>query len=150
MQIDNKTKAAVLREYAEKMKQDGQLETAGNLIYEAEELDPPEKPIHPHDGCEGMVIEALYAIDVYIAAGDMEVAGDFEIKHNHGWQIPRQASKVPAFLCDGARPGWLNDDDRVWMISELKGKVHIYKADDWNWENHSGAHFCVLNPVEVE
>ena len=49
MKINNKTKAAVLREYAEKMKQDGQLETAGNLIYEAEELDPSEKPIHPHE-----------------------------------------------------------------------------------------------------
>ena len=141
MEIDNKTKATVLREIANNniVSIAGDHEFASRCNYEADKLDPPEKPIHPHEGCEGMVVY----YNNYTTLGVYR-AGDIPGKHT----IPRQASKVPAFLCDGTRPEWVKDDDIIWFPWLRSRKIST--ADCIGWGIYAGNHFCVLNPVEVE
>ena len=137
MEIDNKIRAAVLREYADEMKAHGG-EIIRQMLYErANKLDPPEKPIHPHNGCEGMVVKPQWS--------------EGKIIYNHDWptekfEVPREASKVPAFLCDGTRPEWVKDDDMVLVIDYRR----MQRADAWIWPELKHCFFCVLNPIEVQ
>ena len=56
MEIDNKTKAAVLREYADEIAEHGGEIIRQMLYARADKLDPPEEPIHPHEGCGEMPV----------------------------------------------------------------------------------------------
>ena len=51
MEIDNKTRATVLREFAQRWRECEYIKVE-LISEEAEELDPPEKPIHPHEEVE--------------------------------------------------------------------------------------------------
>ena len=142
MEIDNKTKAAVLREFADNLETEGYSETAKLTRVEADKLDPPLYPIHPHAGCDGMKIELVKKND---CTTEIDIYEHGYHKPNK-WQIPREASKVPAFLCDGTRPEWVKDGDFVWFYTCMS------TAEAWvtDWQRFKGMHFCVINPIEVK
>ena len=138
MELDNKTRAAVLREYADNMSEPGVDRSVYQLARsEADKLDPPEKPIHPHDGCEGMVVKFVGASGnrVYIGSWCRE---DFE--------IPREASKVPAFLCDGTRPEWLPDE----CIIIFPMSTYPHDPGSVSWGRMEGKKFSAIIPIEVQ
>ena len=139
--IDNKTKAAVLREFADNMSEPGVDRSVYELARsEADKLDPPEKPIHPHNGCDGMVIVDKHSGKSYV----------FNVSSHIGkscMQIPREPSKVPAFLCDGTRPDWVDDKCYVMFINP---PGIIRRAAVYNWDVRDGEYFCVINPIEVQ
>ena len=140
MEIDNKTKAAVLREFADNMSEPGVDRSVYELARsEADKLDPPEKLIRPHDGCEGMIVEC-------IKTGEKTVFREYYKEYPGIYSIPREASKVPAFLCDGTRPEWVKDGDFVWFYTCMS------TAEAWvtDWQRFNGMHFCVINPIEVQ
>ena len=138
MEIDNKTKAAVLREFADNMSEPGVDRSVYELARsEADKLDPPLQPIRPHDGCGGMVVvNSVGLVRPFIPSVD----------DPRRWQVPREPSKVPAFLCDGTRPEWVMDGDFVWFYTCMS------TAEAWvtDWQRFNGMHFCVINPIEVQ
>ena len=138
MEIDNKTKAAVLREFADNMSEPGVDKSVYELARsEADKLDPPVQPIRPHDGCGGMVVvNSVGLVRPFIPSVDDPMQ----------WKVPLEASKVPAFLCDGTRPKWVKDDDLVLV----NGHKRWQRADSWIWLELKHCHFCVLNPVQVQ
>lgn len=138
MEIDNKTKASVLRWLANGHRRKDTFEV-GSLLDSADKLDPPEKPIHPHDGCKGMVVD-------FVVDGNTKRGVYREGDHPSSHIIPREQSKIPAFLCDGTRPEWVKDDDMVWFYAGC----HVDEANYIYWSKCNGMHFCVLDPVEVQ
>ena len=137
MQIDNKTRAAVLREYADEMKARGGEIMRQMLYARADKLDPPLYPIHPHAGCDGMLVVGDGISKAYVHIDD---------EHSERWQVPREASKVPAFLCDGTQPEWVKDDDMVLVIDYRR----MQRAYAWIWPELKHCFFCVINPIEVQ
>ena len=81
-EIDNKTKAAVLREFADNMSEPGVDRSVYELARsEANKLDPPEKPIHPHDGCtELFATECIFCAERRAELEDMDRQIDLRFK----------------------------------------------------------------------
>ena len=139
MEIDNKTRAAVLREIQGHFEGVGEKYTASEVGRIADKLDPPQKPIHPHEGCDGMLVVGDGISKAYVHIDD---------EHSERWKIPREASKVPAFLCDGTRPEWVKDNDIIWFPWSPDRKIST--ADRIGWGLFENMHFCVINPVQVQ
>ena len=136
--IDNKTKAVYARQLAEILERNGENQASIFLKEIAERFDPPEKPIHPHDGCEGMVVHHVDDNNPVLFKPEIHTA----IRY----QFFNKPSKIPAFLCDGTKPEWVMPGWLVWFIKD----GGIIKARSVEWEYKESEYFCVLNPVEVQ
>ena len=144
-----KVKAKIYRDIARSINEgrlDSELRdnTLSEFFYAEAEIIDPAGVTHPNKNCEGLVVE--WANKHRNGEGMYVFSKKSPSVFNHpkNFAVPDRAVTVPARVCDGNKPDWVEPADIVLFPSGAFGA-----ADSFYWTGLEGARFVVLRIVEV-